>query len=71
MKSILNAKSDKFIVKPLEVGIAASRTFVGRFQWTALRGGQEAARGWNDVNALTGELDKGQCSIPFISLRSS
>ena len=58
-KYFINTKADNFSVKPLEVAIAKSRSFIGRFQWTALRNGKEVANGWNDVNALTGNLERG------------
>ena len=56
-KSLINTRSESFSGKLLDIAIAGSRSFVGRFQRTALRNGEEVASGWNDVNALTGNLD--------------
>jgi hypothetical protein len=57
--SFLNTRNDNFSVKQLEVEATSLRSCTGRFQWSALKNGAVVASGWNDINALTGQLERG------------
>lgn len=57
---ILNTANDNFTVKSLEIEskyIKGLTNFVGRFSWRVLKDGVEVAGAWNNISALTGNLE--------------
>ena len=58
---ITNTTADNFVLKDLEVdaGNVMGPTYNGRFQWRVLQNGQEIAMEYNDINAITGNLEGG------------
>jgi hypothetical protein len=60
--TITNTSDDNFKVKNLQVNAASIPLFggfTGKFQWKVLKTGIEKASGYNDINAITGNIEEG------------
>ena len=60
--TVVNHAKDNFTVKSLEMeshNIPGIRNFTGKFQWRVMKGEEEIASAYNNINTLTGSLAGG------------